>query len=207
MDLCWQSNVSAYLHLIILGFYLVPLFVICSSVDSFCKICFYLHLFYKFHLSIIELFFYRSPMQTRNAFLSSHQSRGLHGYICYGRQTMWMIWKVWLVHGSVGCQALPCLEEARNSGQDQFLTQFSVSSRFFKTNVAQLVGEAGSWGSWLRSPRCSRVCVGILVFRAHYQATVGSWQGRLQNCSCPGKVFILWWMERDQGILQTMPAY
>ena len=87
---------------------------------------------------------------------------------------MCMIWKVWLVHGSVGCQALPCLEEARNSGQDQFLTQFSVSSRFFKTNVAQLVGEAGSWGSGLRSPRCSRVCVGILVFRAHYQATVGS---------------------------------
>lgn len=24
---------------------------------------------------------------------------------------------------------------------------------------------------------------------------------------CPGQVFILWWMERDQGILQLMPAY
>ena len=91
-------------------------------------------------------------------------------------------------------------------GQKQ-LTQLSVSSRFFKPNVAWLVGEAGSWKSWLRGLRCSRACVGILVFRAEYQGTVGSWQDRLQDCTCLGQVLILSWMERDQGILQMMPAY
>ena len=81
-------------------------------------------------------------------------------------------WWVDLCFQVSGCSSLEIPDPT--GGQGQFLTGLAVGS-----SVSQIwcqphwwVGGAGSWGSWLRDPKCPRAGIGLLVCRARAQ---GSW--------------------------------
>lgn len=111
-----------------------------------------------------------------------------------------------LVHGSVGCQALPCFEVARNSGRicvpDTVVRRFG----FFKSQCCPTSGEADLGEADHEAYMFKSLC---LAFWSLWSALSYCCltQRQVAKLSCPGKVFILWWMEREQGILQMMPAH